>query len=55
MSESWQKRLLIAAAAWNILGGIGALLDPAAHFALADRWISPIRSRRPSSGASGSR
>jgi hypothetical protein len=33
MSESWQKRLLIAAAAWNILGGIGALLDPAAHFA----------------------
>ena len=33
MSESWQKRLLIAAAAWNILGGLGALLDPAAHFA----------------------
>ena len=33
MSESWQKRLLIAAAAWNILGGIGAPLDPVGHFA----------------------
>ena len=33
MSESWQQRLLIAAAAWNIVGGLGALLDPAQHFA----------------------
>ena len=33
MSESWQKRLLIAAAAWNFLGGASSLLDPASHFA----------------------
>lgn len=33
MSESWQKRLLIVAAAWNLLGGASSLLDPANHFA----------------------
>ena len=33
MSEIWQKRLLVVAAAWNVLGGIGALLDPSQHFA----------------------
>ena len=33
MSESWQKRVLIAAAAWNLLGAAGSLLDPANHFA----------------------
>ena len=33
MSESWQKRLLIAAAAWNLLGGASSLLDPANPFA----------------------
>jgi hypothetical protein len=31
-SAVWPKRLLIFAAAWNILGGIGALLDPVQHF-----------------------
>jgi hypothetical protein len=33
MSETWQKRLLIVAAAWNLLGGAASLVDPAAHFA----------------------
>jgi hypothetical protein len=33
MSETWQKRLLIVAAAWNLLGGVASLVDPAAHFA----------------------
>ena len=32
MSETWQKRLLIVAAAWNLLGGAASLMDPAAHF-----------------------
>ncbi|HUG23380.1 hypothetical protein [Piscinibacter sp.] len=33
MTESWTKRLLWVAAAWNILGGASALWDPAQHFA----------------------
>lgn len=33
MNPIWQKRLLLIAAAWNILGGASALLDPAQHFA----------------------
>ncbi|MEP7301333.1 MAG: hypothetical protein ABI699_07370 [Caldimonas sp.] len=33
MSESWAKRLLLVAAAWNVLGGASALIDPAQHFA----------------------
>ena len=33
MTEAWTKRLLLAAAAWNILGGASALWDPAQHFA----------------------
>ncbi len=28
-SETWARRLLVLAAAWNILGGAAALLDPA--------------------------
>lgn len=33
MSEFWQRRLLIVAAAWNVLGGASALISPANHFA----------------------
>ena len=33
MNETWLRRLLFAAAAWNIVGGGSALLDPAQHFA----------------------
>ena len=33
MNPTWQKWLLLAAAAWNLLGGASALLDPAQHFA----------------------
>jgi hypothetical protein len=33
MNEAWQKRTLVVAASWNVLGGISALLDPAQHFA----------------------
>ena len=33
MSDTFQKRVLLVAAAWNILGGVGALLDPSHHFA----------------------
>jgi hypothetical protein len=33
MGETWQKRLLIVAAAWNLLGGAASLVDPANHFA----------------------
>jgi hypothetical protein len=30
-SNRWTKRLLLLAATWNIVGGIGALIDPAAN------------------------
>ncbi len=33
MTETWQKRLLLLAAAWNLAGGASALWDPAQHFA----------------------
>jgi len=33
MNESWKRWTLFLAGAWNILGGAGALLDPAGHFA----------------------
>ena len=33
MGETSRKGLLLAAAAWNVVGGASALLDPAAHFA----------------------
>ena len=33
MSETWRKRLLLVAAAWNVLGGASAVADPAQHFA----------------------
>ena len=33
VSRNWPRGVLVAAAAWNILGGIGALVDPARHFA----------------------
>ena len=33
MNETWIKRLLLAAAAWNITGAITSLADPANHFA----------------------
>jgi hypothetical protein len=32
MTEVWQKRVLWIAAAWNVLGGVSALVDPAKHF-----------------------
>jgi hypothetical protein len=32
MTEFWQRRLLIVAAGWNVLGGVSALYDPANHF-----------------------
>ena len=31
MTKAWQKRLLLTAATWNLLGGITALLDPGRH------------------------
>ena len=34
MNEGWQKRLLLVAATWNMLGGITALVNPAKRFAL---------------------
>jgi ABC-type Mn2+/Zn2+ transport system permease subunit len=33
MTEAWQRRALYLAGAWNIIGGAGALADPARHFA----------------------
>jgi hypothetical protein len=30
---AWRRTLLLAAAGWNIIGGVTALLDPARHFA----------------------
>lgn len=33
MSETWIRRGLFLAGAWNIVGGGSALLDPARHFA----------------------
>lgn len=33
MSETWRRRGLYLAGAWNILGGASALADPAGHFA----------------------
>ncbi|MFO1447483.1 MAG: hypothetical protein U1F61_04950 [Opitutaceae bacterium] len=32
-TDAWPRVTLLAAASWNIVGGIGALLDPAKHFA----------------------
>ncbi|MBX3606672.1 MAG: hypothetical protein KF788_15440 [Piscinibacter sp.] len=33
MNDTWTKRLLLVAAAWNITGGVTSLADPARHFA----------------------
>ena len=33
MSEAWIRRALYFAGAWNIIGGVTALADPARHFA----------------------
>lgn len=33
MTETWQRRALYVAGAWNLIGGASALADPAAHFA----------------------
>jgi hypothetical protein len=33
MNETWIKRLLLVAAAWNITGAVTSLTDPANHFA----------------------
>ena len=33
MSETWVRRLLYVCGAWNILGGVTALVDPERHFA----------------------
>lgn len=33
MNETWTRRLLLAAAAWNITGGVASLADPAHHLA----------------------
>jgi hypothetical protein len=33
MNETWIKRLLLASAAWNVIGGLTSLADPANHFA----------------------
>lgn len=33
MNETWRRRLLYLIGAWNILGGISALIDPGRHFA----------------------
>jgi len=33
LSETWRRRLLYFAGAWNIVGAVGALVDPSGHFA----------------------
>lgn len=33
MNSQWTRRLLIFAAAWNLIGGATSLADPAGHFA----------------------
>jgi hypothetical protein len=33
VTETWTRRALYFAGAWNIIGGAGALADPARHFA----------------------
>lgn len=33
MNPNWTRRLLIVAAAWNLIGGATSLADPAGHFA----------------------
>ena len=33
MTETWKRRALYFAGAWNIIGGATALADPAQHFA----------------------
>lgn len=33
MSETWRRRILYVAGAWNVVGGVSALADPARHFA----------------------
>lgn len=38
MNENWQRRVLIAAAAWNVVGGVAALLQQPGQIA----WIAVI-------------
>jgi hypothetical protein len=33
MNDTWIKRLLLVAAAWNLVGGATSLVDPANHYA----------------------
>lgn len=33
MNDTWTRRLLLAAAAWNIAGAVTSLVDPAGHYA----------------------
>jgi hypothetical protein len=33
VNETWQRRALYVAGAWNIIGGVSALASPDAHFA----------------------
>ncbi len=33
MDEAWKRRGLYLAGAWNVVGGLSALADPARHFA----------------------
>jgi hypothetical protein len=33
VTETWIRRLLYLAGAWNVIGGLSALINPAAHFA----------------------
>jgi len=32
MNDAWLRRALVFSGVWNILGGIGALVNPASHF-----------------------
>lgn len=33
MTETWRRGVLYVAGAWNVIGGVSALLDPTRHFA----------------------
>lgn len=43
MNDTWTRRLLLAAAAWNIAGAVISLVDPAGHYAQMYTTGAPAR------------
>jgi len=42
MNSTWTQRLLLFAAAWNIIGALASMADPAHHFAQTMTVAAPL-------------